>query len=238
MNLEELRANWNELGATDPLWAILSVPEYKGNRWNVEEFFRSGQTAVADLLGRIGGQLDLPLRHHRALDFGCGVGRLTQALAEHFDEVHGVDIAPSMIEGAQLANRAGRRCVYHLNARDDLAIFDDGHFDFVLSEIVLQHMQPEYALRYVGELVRVLSPGGLLIFQVPYESVIPTSPPGPWDPRLGGRIDMFATPVADVVAAIARSGGRLLRIEETDISGPDWRSYRYAATRASDLNGD
>jgi 2-polyprenyl-3-methyl-5-hydroxy-6-metoxy-1,4-benzoquinol methylase len=233
MNLEELKANWNELGATDPLWAILSVPEYKGNRWNVEEFFRSGEIAVAELLGRIGGQLGLPLRRRRALDFGCGVGRLTQALALHFDEVHGVDIAPSMIEGARRANSTRRNCVYHLNERDDLAIFDDEHFDFVLSEIVLQHMQADYALRYIGELVRVLSPGGLLIFQVPYESVVPTSPPEAWDPTMEARIDMFATPVADVVAAITEAGGRLLRVEETDISGPDWRSYRYAATRAS-----
>src|SRR3954463_12883716 len=113
MNLDELRANWNELGATDPLWAILTVPEYKGNRWNAEEFFRSGQTAVGELLRRIGGQLELPVRHAQALDFGCGVGRLTQALAGHFDDVHGVDIAPSMIESARRYNRAGGRCTYH-----------------------------------------------------------------------------------------------------------------------------
>jgi len=37
----------------------------------------------------------------RALDFGCGLGRLTQPLAERFDEAVGVDIAASMIEGAR-----------------------------------------------------------------------------------------------------------------------------------------
>jgi hypothetical protein len=92
-------------------------------------------------------------------------------------------------------------------------------------------MRPEYALRYIGDFVRVLSAGGLLIFQVPYESVNPTTAPEPWDPTAGPRIDMFATPLADVVATVAQAGGRLLRIEETDISGPEWRSYRYAATK-------
>lgn len=233
MNLEELRANWNELGSTDPLWAILTVPEYKGNRWGVEEFFRSGQAAVGDILGRIGGELGLPARHGRALDFGCGVGRLTQALADHFDHVDGVDIAPSMIDSARRYNRAGHRCSYYLNERDDLEIFEDSRFDFVLSEIVLQHMQPRYALNYIREFVRVLCPGGLLIFQAPYESVNPTSRPGPWDPSTGPRIDMFSIPLADVVATVEEAGGRLLRLEETDISGPAWRSYRYAVTRRS-----
>jgi hypothetical protein len=46
MNLEELRANWNELGSADLFSAILTVPEYKGNRWRVEEFFRTGQRRV------------------------------------------------------------------------------------------------------------------------------------------------------------------------------------------------
>jgi SAM-dependent methyltransferase len=233
MNLEELRANWDELGSTDPLWAILSVPEYKGNRWSIEEFFRSGQAAVADILGRIGGELGLPAQHSRALDFGCGVGRLTQALADHFDEVDGVDIAPSMIDRARGYNRAGDCCNYHLNEREDLEIFEDLRFDFVLSEIVLQHIQPQYALRYIGEFVRVLSPRGLLVFQVPYESVNPTSPPEPWDRNSGPRIDMFAIPLADVVSTVEQAGGRLLRFEEAEISGPAWRSYRYAVTRTS-----
>jgi SAM-dependent methyltransferase len=231
MNLEELRANWNELGSTDPLWAILSVPEYKGNRWSVEEFFRTGQVAVEDLLGRIGDPLGLPTEHNRALDFGCGVGRLTQALADHFDHVDGVDIASSMIESARRYNGAGRRCTYHLNERADLGIFGDSTFDFALSEIVLQHMRPEYALRYVREFVRVLRPGGLLIFQIPYQSVNPTSRPGPWDPTRGPRIDMFSIPFDDVAASVGEAGGKLLRFEETEIGGPEWHSYRYAVTR-------
>ena len=234
MNIEELRENWNELGALDPFWAILTVPEYKGNRWKVDEFFRSGQSAVEDILGRIGGQLGLPVQHSRALDFGCGVGRLTQALADHFEEVVGVDIAPSMIEGARRHNRVGDRCTYLVNDRTDLEMFEDSCFDFILSEIVLQHMRPEYALRYIAEFVRVLGNRGLLVFQAPYESVSPTSPPPPWDPSAGPRIDMFATPLAAVVATIQQAGGLLLRVEETDISGPEWRSYRYVVTRTLD----
>ncbi len=38
MQFKELQRNWDEFGKTDPLWAILSVPELKGNKWDVEEF--------------------------------------------------------------------------------------------------------------------------------------------------------------------------------------------------------
>lgn len=42
--------------------------------------------------------LPVEISYKRALDFGCGAGRLTQALAGYFEEVCGIDIAPSMIE--------------------------------------------------------------------------------------------------------------------------------------------
>ena len=63
----------------------------------------------------------LRVPHHQALDFGCGVGRLTQALAEHFERVAGVDIAASMIARARQENRHGDRVRYVVNERSDLA---------------------------------------------------------------------------------------------------------------------
>ena len=49
-----------------------------------------------------------PAARRSALDFGCGIGRLSQALAEHFDQVYGVDISPKMIELARAAQSQGR----------------------------------------------------------------------------------------------------------------------------------
>src|SRR5205807_4159881 len=106
--------------------------------------------------------LGISLRRGRALDFGCGVGRLTQALCERFDSVAGVDIAPSMIELANRYNRFGARCEYAVNDTDDLSRFADGTFDFAFTLIVLQHMVPKYARRYIAELLRVTATDGVL----------------------------------------------------------------------------
>jgi len=103
------------------------------------------------------------------MDFGCGAGRLSQALSPYFDEVCGVDIAASMIELATKHNRYGDRCKYYLNQAEDLSVFATASFDFICSFITLQHMEPRYARRYIKEFLRLLVPGGVLLFQLPAE---------------------------------------------------------------------
>ena len=111
--------------------------------------------------------LGLKVPRKKALDFGCGVGRLTQSLADHFSEVCGLDIASSMIELANKYNRHGDKCRYYLNQHPDLKLFDDNDFDFIYSNITLQHMAPVYSQKYIQEFLRILSPEGLLVFQLP-----------------------------------------------------------------------
>ena len=50
-----------------------------------------------------------------AQGFGCGVGRLTRALADHFERVVGIDVAPSMIAQARAMNREYARCNFRVN---------------------------------------------------------------------------------------------------------------------------
>src|SRR5262245_2563521 len=91
MDLSALKEHWNRFGRTDPMWAILSWPGKEKGQWTPEEFFDTGVREIAYVLN-YAKTLSVRYRRRRALDFGCGVGRLTQALAPHFEEVHGVDI--------------------------------------------------------------------------------------------------------------------------------------------------
>ncbi|MHC4920095.1 MAG: class I SAM-dependent methyltransferase, partial [Planctomycetota bacterium] len=144
MSFKQLQRTWDTFGRQDPLWAILSHKDKRGNRWQLDDFMDTGRKEIQEVLdyARSLGQ-ELPM--HKALDFGCGVGRLTQALADHFQEVCGVDVAASMLDRARELNRQGERCTYHLNQATDLSLFPDGEFDFVYSNITLQHMRPELA---------------------------------------------------------------------------------------------
>ncbi len=168
MELKELQRNWEKFAKVDPLWAVLTNPDKRNHKWSLPEFFRTGESEISDILSRAEA-LKLPLTRGRALDFGCGVGRVTQALALHFDEVVGIDIAPTMIELADQFNRHGKKCRHLVNEARDLHLFPDAHFDFVFSTIVLQHMRPEYSTNYMQEFVRILRPQGLVVFQIPSE---------------------------------------------------------------------
>ncbi|GLY71597.1 hypothetical protein Atai01_82160 [Amycolatopsis taiwanensis] len=162
--MSELQAVWEKLGNDDPLWAVLSDPGRKGGRWDIEEFMATGQEHVDYVRG-------LLERHEltfgeRVLDFGCGVGRLSQALAAHVPHVTGVDIASSMIDKARELNSFGDKVSYeHYDGR--LLPFEDGSFDSAMSLIVVQHMPPAVQLSTMLELNRVVRPGGLLVFQAP-----------------------------------------------------------------------
>ena len=166
MQIGELQKNWEAFAQTDPMWAILSVPDKQGGKWNPDEFFRSGAIEIEAVLSR-GDALGITIKRGKALDFGCGIGRLTQALCQHFETCYGVDIAPTMISEARRFNRFGDRCNYVVNSDPDLRLFPDGVFSFIYTNIVLQHMQPRYSKGYIREFLRVLAPGGIALFQVP-----------------------------------------------------------------------
>ena len=92
--------DWNDLATVDPLWAVLSAKGKRNGGWELDEFFATGEAEVAQMLARA-AELGRPGRNDSALDFGCGVGRLTRALAVHFDNTLGVDASAQMIEQAR-----------------------------------------------------------------------------------------------------------------------------------------
>jgi SAM-dependent methyltransferase len=169
VELDDLKANWEEFGRTIPMRSIL----WRQEPWEPEDFFASGRQQVEGSLTDL-AQLGIRPRG-RALDFGCGLGRLSQGLAHHFGDVIGVDIAASMIEQARTYNREynpyAYRCRFFVNTTDDLSQFGKETFDFVYSLIVLQHVGTEPAKRYLREFLRILQPGGVALFQLPSEMI-------------------------------------------------------------------
>ena len=166
MSLKKLRDNWEFFARQDPLWAIATHPGKSHGRWDSRDFFQTGKKEISGVMAYLKSIDRFPVCA-KALDFGCGVGRLTQALADYFDEVCGVDIAPTMVTLARQYSQKESRCKFFLNESSDLRLFDNNTFDFIYSNIVLQHIELRYVKLYIEEFVRVLKPSGVLVFQIP-----------------------------------------------------------------------
>jgi SAM-dependent methyltransferase len=239
MNLGELRDDWTRLGAEDPLWAVYVAPGTRGGRWNVEEFFALGSREVDRALGEL-DRFGLSPRRNVAVDFGCGVGRLSAALARHFAEVVGVDISPTMLERARELDRSEGRCRFVLNESDSLAFLADGSVDLVYSSLVLQHMPPPLAARYLREFARVLADDGVAVFQVAsrptmsFKGLAFRFAPWPlvrWAQRrlLGYPAPMRMTGLrrSAVEKALAPTNARVVGLVSDDSYGGHWHYDRY-----------
>jgi len=164
--LNRFGRSWELLGQRNPFGAILTGSDGSIPEWNLAEFLATGQADARRFMNDV-ERLAPAVSRAKALDFGCGVGRVTRALAEYFDRVVGVDVAPSMIAEARRLNANAPQLSFVVNPASHLRQFQSGTFDVIYCRLVLQHMRPRFARRYIQELIRLLSPGGVLMFQLP-----------------------------------------------------------------------
>lgn len=159
------RSPWDHFGRANAFGAILTGSDGSLAAWDADAFFAAGRADAERFVARL-TSLAPSVPRTDVLDFGCGVGRVTRALGDHFQRVVGVDVARSMIDRARSRNQ-NPRCSYVVNEAPHLRCFRDAEFPVVYSRLVLQHIRPGLVRRYIPELVRVLAPGGVLMFQLP-----------------------------------------------------------------------
>lgn len=103
----------------------------------------------------VGADFDEPI-----LDYGCGVGSLTERLIRRFSRVSGFD--PSAVSVAEARSRAGTATFY-----DDRSQIPKAHFGIVILANVLHHVPPADRESLVRSLVECLQPGRgkLVVFE-------------------------------------------------------------------------
>jgi ubiquinone/menaquinone biosynthesis C-methylase UbiE len=241
--LAAVRRAWSILGTADPLWAVCVDRDRRAGSWDVGEFMASGRAEAAAAMARL-DQLGICQTRDAALDFGCGVGRVTAALGGYFGAVTGVDIAEPMLDRARSLLGGQPGCEFVGNDQPDLRAFADDSFDLVYCSLVLQHMPPALAAGYLREFVRVLRPGGGIVVVVPdahrrtpkglVYALAPQQLIGFVQRRLFGYpagMRMHVLPVRRVRRIVEGAGARLVASDAELSVGPHWRGYRHVIAK-------
>ncbi len=160
---QRMREDWNARADEDAYYYVAF-----GRREQADgEFDETGIEVVAGLEWELKRVPSTHPRSRRALEIGCGPGRLMRPMAEHFGEIHGVDVADAMIARARERLARIRHAHAHVGTGSDLSQFADASFDYVYSYAVFQHIPSrDVVFNYLAEAVRVLKPNGLVRAQV------------------------------------------------------------------------
>ena len=132
---------------------------------STEEFLEAGRLCAESLEKALSLNGFSTRQLRRVLDFGCGCARVLRHFVPLFEQIefHGTDVAPSVIEWDQ-EHVPGMR--FHQNGAEPPLPFTDGFFDYLWSISVFSHLPEQMASAWIGELRRVLRPGGVALVTV------------------------------------------------------------------------
>jgi len=157
-----MREDWDERARSDAFHYIASWR----NDWDRDSFFASGEQDYLRLAAPFLTKSNFDPTGKTALELGCGVGRMTRALAQSFARVVAIDISADMLAQAKSYLPDMTNITWLQGNGANLDGVDSSSIDFAFSYIVLQHMpEPALAFNYVREMLRVTKPGGLFLFQ-------------------------------------------------------------------------
>ena len=228
---------WKELGREMPHWSVLSSDQFRPDKITLYEsdFFESGATDVDVLLAAFARTGINPTDIGHAVEFGCGLGRVTKFLAQTFAHVSAIDISDSHLGLAkQYIGRSKARNVAFI-----LAQFPNfglpAVYDLWLSRLVLQHNPPPIMRIILTRALAGLQPGGIAVFQVPTYAVGYRFSVRDYVASLGKRtreIEMHCLPMQDVFEIVSETQCLALEVmADSSVSEPGWVSTQFVVRK-------
>ena len=162
-NVASMRWLWNVLSLKSRFGFISHLE--RGASWDPAEFHLTGVRFVDRMMERLTEYGSREPSTATVLEIGCGVGRFMRPLACRFKHVIGIDISRVMLARAKRYCAGLPNITWILNDGASIPVAD-ASVDYCVSAGVFQHIiDAEVVLNYIREALRVLVPGGLLLFQ-------------------------------------------------------------------------
>jgi SAM-dependent methyltransferase len=223
-------SQWRSLGESEPFWSVLSSDDYRGELSlpEKERFYLSGKKVVDDFKYLLDCRSIALSKESKVLELGCGVGRITKALASDFRNVTAVDISPGNLRIAKMELSSLPNVDFVL--ADALTSLEriPIDFDVFLSVITLQHNPPEIQRIFLKEMLSKLKKKGSVAY---FQTVTHITERGNKS-ALGGSqemtFDTYAFPMHQILEVINKSGFKIFELFRDDWNqDPDYHSYSF-----------
>eukprot|EP01032_Pedospumella_encystans_P008667 gene8667-10260_t len=222
---ERIHQAWEYLGETDPYWSVVTQPQYHMDQFDShkDQFFKSGKYSADLFFAALRRNHVNPNLIGLCLEVGCGVGRVTNYLAQTVERVLGADISAHHLEIARdhLA-KEGRSNVTLKQLTDIRSLNDLPPVDAIFSVITLQHNPPPVIAWMLRTLLGCLKPSGVAYLQIPtyrngylfeadrYLNTPPTK-----------SLEMHFLPQHEIFKIVDEAGCRCLEIREDSMVGEE-----------------
>lgn len=162
--MDKIEKKWDYFGETNPYFAVSTFDKFKSENLDdaaLADFFQTGEQYVERIWQEITDNFQTDFQPQRALDFGCGVGRITLPIARRCEKTVGIDISEAMLrEARQNAEKFDLKNIDFVKGDNDLTKVTGG-FDFIHSFIVFQHIKPKIGEAIFKKFVQMLANDGI-----------------------------------------------------------------------------
>jgi len=224
---------WNIMGKERPWWSVLThedfVDKTQISKELKDKFFNKSRVAVKDIENSIQAYPEY-LKPRVALDFGCGLGRISNVLADYYPLVFCADQSIFHLRLGKksldaLYPETGNRVftlLTNLNLVGNLYNTYNTLVDGVYTYIVLQHSISVLQALFIEQFCDILVPGGVGSFQIPasrkhvscdFETSIEA-----------GGLQMYATPIEEIEKHLGYRGCKIINTRPCDMTGGDFES--------------
>lgn len=214
-----------EITRDDVLKANIYIHTSLIDLYDDQPHFRSeNKEKVSAILAELRNALDIPVgAPSKLLDMGCGTGFLLGLAVDYFDELHGVDITPAMLD--KIDTSSGK-IQLHCGSAEETP-FEDGSFDIVTAYSFMDHL---FELKsFLTEVYRVLKPGGVFYSDQNANRSF-------WNAvgRLDGSLDQYSAIVQREMTAGLRAEEEFAK--KRDIDTEEFRTAEFIKTQANGIN--
>jgi SAM-dependent methyltransferase len=217
-------AHRKALGEAEPWWSVLPDERFRAGTIDaagLAAFWDSGKTEAEHCETMLRRHNMVPGAFRTCLEFGCGVGRVTRALAGRFPRVIATDISTSHLETARRAlDEAGLRTVNTVLLSSNAAFEALPRFEALVSVQALQYLAPPVARHFLERLLERLKPEGIAYLQLCTAQLGYAYDPQTAAPPAAGSLDTHAFPQDALFEVLHAAGCVPLEFREDHHSSP------------------